>query len=615
MSGRCWRFAARPAAGRGAGVLVVALLLLALAGATAQGKVVWIHGQAFGEQPRPGSTLGASPFTVGGPQAPVAYGGGPLMLSSRLYLIFWGPSGSFASSYSSPIIQYAKDLAADHAKTTNEFSTGQTYKNGAGHLITSNVTYGGALFDTTPYPALDTANGCDAADAPCVTDPQLQNEILNEINAHGLPVDPPGSPVEQYLIYTPSGVSSCDGIGSCTFTPDNGFCAYHSQITGLNPGNDVVTYSNLPYEPGCDSQQAPTGTDGNRDTDGTLDSEIHELLESVTDPSNGTGYTDSSGNEIGDKCTQPIVSSQPDIYGPPLGGSLTAFTAFNQLINTHSYYTQQIWVQAGTKTPSTTAAAGCVQRIGPSPSFAAPTASQHTGTAVSFSGSASLDVTRPITSYVWNYGDRSGETSGVTGSHTYYKAGTYPVSLTVSDSSGAANASTEQRSVTVTGATLAPTIASFSPASGIAGTTVVTIHGTNISGSTVRFNGIYAPAITDTGTQITVRAPNGAATGKIAVTTDAGTATSATSFTPTLSVTSFSPTAGTTGTLVTIAGAGFNASSTVKFNGVAATAVTHTSATVLKATVPASATTGRITVTNTTAPAGSTQSSTSFTKT
>ena len=465
MAGRSARLGGKGAARRCVALLFFALLLAAAAGATAQARILIIHGRTYGELPKPGAIGGAAPFTVGGPQQPVTYGGGPLMLSSKVYVIFWGPTGSFAPSYTGPIIQYAKDLQTDQAKTTNEFSIGQLYDNGAGHFISSNVTFGGAVFDTTPYPAIDTANGCDAADAPCVTDQQLRTEILNEINLKGWPTDSASAPVEQYLIYTPNGVNSCDGPGSCTFSA-NGFCAYHSQITGITPGNQVATYSNMPYESGCDSGQAPAGVGGNADADGTLDSEIHELLESVTDPSNGTGYTDASGNEIGDKCTNPVVTSQPDVYGTPLGGSLGAFTAFNQLIGGHSYYTQQIWAQAPTKTPSTTAAAGCVQRIGPSPSFTAPTAAQ-TGQPVSFDASGSSDITEPITGYAWNYGDGSpiDTTSGVKASHFYVKPGTYQVSLTVTDSSGNGNSSTQTLPITIGGTALAPPTASItSPA-------------------------------------------------------------------------------------------------------------------------------------------------------
>lgn len=55
---------------------------------------------------------------------------------------------------------------------------------------------------------------------------------------------------------------------------------------------------------------------------------------------------------------------------------------------------------------------------------------------------------------------------------------------------------------------------------------------------------------------------------------------------------------GPSGTLVTIIGVGFTNQSSVKFNGVNAASVTHTSSTQLKATAPPTATTGPITVTN-----------------
>ena len=76
----------------------------------------------------------------------------------------------------------------------------------------------------------------------------------------------------------------------------------------------------------------------------------------------------------------------------------------------------------------------------------------------------------------------------------------------------------------------APTISSFTPASGLVGT-AVTIAGTNLTGTTwVRFGGVAASFAVDLPTQITATVPAGATTGPITVTTPGGTATSATSF-------------------------------------------------------------------------------------
>jgi hypothetical protein len=79
-----------------------------------------------------------------------------------------------------------------------------------------------------------------------------------------------------------------------------------------------------------------------------------------------------------------------------------------------------------------------------------------------------------------------------------------------------------------------PTLTSFIPDSGPAGT-LVTIAGTNLSGVTsVRFNGTAALSFTVVSdTQLTVTVPAGAATGAITLTNSDGTATSADSFTVT----------------------------------------------------------------------------------
>ncbi|MFZ2493166.1 MAG: S8 family serine peptidase [Thermoanaerobaculia bacterium] len=78
-----------------------------------------------------------------------------------------------------------------------------------------------------------------------------------------------------------------------------------------------------------------------------------------------------------------------------------------------------------------------------------------------------------------------------------------------------------------------PSISSFSPTSGAAGTSV-TINGSNFSGaSAVKFNGTSASFSVVSSTQISTSVPSGATTGPISVTTSAGTATSSGTFTVT----------------------------------------------------------------------------------
>jgi IPT/TIG domain len=165
----------------------------------------------------------------------------------------------------------------------------------------------------------------------------------------------------------------------------------------------------------------------------------------------------------------------------------------------------------------------------------------------------------------------------------------------------------------------APTVTSFTPTTGVVGTTVtITGTGFNDAGSvvsTVKFGGTTATTFTVVNdTTITANVPAGATTGAISVTDPENTATSATNFTvtpsPTPTITSFTPTTGAIGSTVTITGTGLTGTTGVTFNGVAASTFSAASDTSLTVTVPAGATTGDIIVTT---PGGTATSATPFT--
>lgn len=122
-----------------------------------------------------------------------------------------------------------------------------------------------------------------------------------------------------------------------------------------------------------------------------------------------------------------------------------------------------------------------------------------------------------------------------------------------------------------------PSITSFTPSSGAAGT-VVTITGTNLTGATaVSFGGVAATSFTVV-SSTTVKATVGAgATGVVSIVTPSGTASSPGLFTygvPSPSITSFSPNSGSPGTTVTIKGSHFTGVTNVSFGGVAAASFT-----------------------------------------
>ena len=171
--------------------------------------------------------------------------------------------------------------------------------------------------------------------------------------------------------------------------------------------------------------------------------------------------------------------------------------------------------------------------------------------------------------------------------------------------------------------TPAPTITSFSPASGLPGT-VVTVTGTNFTGATaLTLNGGAVASFTVvSATQITFTVPVAATSGTIAVTTPGGMATSATAFTvllpnPVPVITSITPNTASVGaaTSVTITGTGFTAASVVNADG-NPIASTFVSATQITGAVPAGAPAGvySITVVNPT-PGGGTSNAVTFTLT
>jgi subtilase family serine protease len=157
-----------------------------------------------------------------------------------------------------------------------------------------------------------------------------------------------------------------------------------------------------------------------------------------------------------------------------------------------------------------------------------------------------------------------------------------------------------------------PKLASFTPSSGITGSTVQ-IEGSGLGAvSAVDFGTLAATFSVISSTRIEATVPNGASAARISLTSAGGSTTSKHKFKPTFSVTGFTPATGAPGTVVTVTGVGFNSSSRVSFGGVAAS-VKKSAAKKLKVIVPAGASAGAIAVRNSSAPLGTVFSASSFT--
>ncbi len=145
---------------------------------------------------------------------------------------------------------------------------------------------------------------------------------------------------------------------------------------------------------------------------------------------------------------------------------------------------------------------------------------------------------------------------------------------------------------------VAPQIKSFTPASGVVGSSV-TITGVSLTQTTgVTVGGKAATFTVNSDIQVTVTIPAGAKTGEtISITTPGGTASSKTKLAVAPAVESFSPSSGPVGTSVTITGNSFTKATKVTFGGVAATSFQVINDTQVDALVPTGAVTGPIAVT------------------
>jgi hypothetical protein len=257
---------------------------------------------------------------VGLTSIPLTYHGGPVMHTNKTYAIYWVPAGySVASSYSTIINGFFKNVAAANGLSTNVYYATTQYTDTVHGHILYNSAFGGSTLDTHSFPAGDCT---DSYTSRCLGDDQIRAEVNRVVTAnHWSRVG------TIFFMFTPKGVGSCDGV-YCAFRD---YCAYHSNFT--TSAGDTL-YANMPYADtvpaACD---AGAGTHPNNNpADPAINLISHEHNETITDM-HGNAWYDSLGNEDGDKCAWT--------FGTALGS--TAYGHYNQVIGTGKYYLQREW--------------------------------------------------------------------------------------------------------------------------------------------------------------------------------------------------------------------------------------------------------------------------------
>jgi hypothetical protein len=260
------------------------------------------------------------------------------MHTNTTHAIYWGTTGPLlTAAYQSLITGYLQNVGLASGAPNNVYAVDTQYYDGSGHIQYASSYAGSYVDSTTPIP-----DHCSSAYAGtritvhgCITDADVQAEVARVAAAQGWT---PG-PASLFLVFTAKDVGSCFDLvhHACAYSE---YCAYHSNFVD-SQSRDVI-YSDEPHpdtsdptginSPGiCDRGQHPNGDVA----DAAINLASHEHIEAITDP-NGDAWSDSSGNEIADKCAW--------MFGKPLG--TTGLGNYNQSIATGHYYVQQEWSNA-----------------------------------------------------------------------------------------------------------------------------------------------------------------------------------------------------------------------------------------------------------------------------
>lgn len=330
-----------------------------------------------------GAFLWAAPAAA----AQLTYQGGPVMTSVKTVLVVWG--SQVDSSLQSADTGLLSDLAAASGTTGNEFAMLPQYSV-TGQTLEYRQTFGGAY---TIAPGT-----CPGATTACsVQDSDIQAELESQIASGHLPPPTGNGLTTGYLVLFPRN----DNIYAGGSESGAQFCEYHSSVVS---GGAHIIYGVLPdnlnlWSSGCGSNASPTNNE--------VSSLTHVLAEMITDPLVGesnVAWYDNANGEIGDICNAKQATNT---------------------INGHTYVVQELWSNAD---------AACVSS---NTLYNAPTAAYTTSVSastVTLKASAS-STNGSILSYAWKFGDGSSG-SGQTVAHSYSAAGTYTVTLTVTDSLG-----------------------------------------------------------------------------------------------------------------------------------------------------------------------------------
>ena len=239
----------------------------------------------------------------------ILYHGGPVMsASTTIYIVYYG---SFTATQHDILDTFLENIGGSPA-----FNVNTEYYDSANQFVQNVLNY---------TPATDSYN--DAYSLGTSLSGSFVTTILhNAVSGGHLPADANGI----YLLTVSPDVK----------LPKTVWCAYHTHTTAIVAGEDIK-YALAADPPAsilnsCSGNIATygdaTSPNGDIGMDEVVDSLIHELSETVTDPDINAWYT-KGGQEVGDLCNF--------VYGPTFLAPNGSHA--NHTFGSRNYLAQEIW--------------------------------------------------------------------------------------------------------------------------------------------------------------------------------------------------------------------------------------------------------------------------------
>lgn len=214
----------------------------------------------------------------------LVWNGGPVQTTPKIYVVFWGSKWSTSDGEYKALTGFFNAIGGHSWINTDTQYTGSN-----GRISNPSAQLAGTWIDTAdsvPSRPGSSAVGAEAQRA-------AKHFGYGGVNAN-------------YFVAIESGH---DPSGFRTQ-----WCAFHSSE---NESEGVVSFTDFPYQ----SDAGYSCGEGSVNSPGTYDGVSivggHEEAETQTDPQPSSGWTDSSGSEIGDKCAWTNLEDNPNAGGYP----------------------------------------------------------------------------------------------------------------------------------------------------------------------------------------------------------------------------------------------------------------------------------------------------------